>query len=170
MNRKYLDKFCLTGALTGFLVLHPLVMLLSYFMNTDNVAGKPFDLQSIIAQVKMSFNPAMLPWSLSFVLFSGVICYYYGKIKQADKEKEKLIESLQKALAEVKILSGLLPICASCKKIRDDQGYWQQIEEYVRDHSEADFTHGICNDCVKDLYPEFYPKFIEKVEKNNWKG
>ena len=49
-------------------------------------------------------------------------------------------------------MSGMLPICSSCKSIRDDEGYWQQIEEYIRDHSEADFTHGICNECVKELY------------------
>ncbi len=62
---------------------------------------------------------------------------------------------LQQALANVKRLSGFLPICASCKKIRDDKGYWNQIEEYIRDHSEADFSHGICPDCVRTLYPEF---------------
>ncbi len=61
MNRKYLDKFFLTGALTGFLILHPLVMLLPCFMNTDNVAGNTFNLQGITAQVKTSFAPAMLP-------------------------------------------------------------------------------------------------------------
>lgn len=152
------------GALTGFLVLHPLVMLLSYFMNTGNFASNAFDLQKITSLVQKSFDPAMLPWSLSFVLFSGVICYYYGKAKQANKEKEELIVNLQKALAEVKTLSGMLPICSSCKKIRDDDGYWQQIEEYIRDHSEAEFTHGICNDCVKELYPEFYPEFKEKMK------
>ncbi|MBF0508980.1 MAG: response regulator [Deltaproteobacteria bacterium] len=58
--------------------------------------------------------------------------------------------------AKVKKLSGLLPICASCKKIRDDQGYWQRIEKYIQEHSEALFTHGVCPDCVKKLYPEYY--------------
>jgi hypothetical protein len=58
----------------------------------------------------------------------------------------------------------MLPICSSCKKIRDDEGYWQQIEEYIRDHSEADFTHGICNDCVKELYPDFYPQFKKEMK------
>lgn len=163
MKRKYLDNFCLAGALTGFLIFHPLVMLLSLFMNTSNVDGNTFDLRNIISMVQKSFDPAMLPWSLSFVLFSGVICYYYGKLQKANKEKEELIINLQKALSEVKNLSGMLPICSSCKKIRDDDGYWQQIEEYIRDHSNADFTHGICNDCVEKLYPEFYPKFKEKM-------
>lgn len=62
-------------------------------------------------------------------------------------------EALEKALAEVKQLSGFLPICASCKKIRDDEGYWQQIEVYIRDRSEARFSHGICPDCAERLYP-----------------
>lgn len=62
---------------------------------------------------------------------------------------------LETALAKVKLLSGLLPICASCKKIRDDEGYWQQIEVYIREHSEAQFSHGICPECMVKLYPEF---------------
>lgn len=75
--------------------------------------------------------------------------------KRAEEEREKLILQLQKALAEVMQLSGLLPICASCKKIRDDKGYWNQIESYIRDHSEAEFSHGICPECMKKLYPGF---------------
>ncbi len=66
------------------------------------------------------------------------------------------IEELQDALANVKILSGLLPICSSCKKIRDDKGYWNQIESYIKEHSEAEFSHGICPDCAKKLYPGYF--------------
>ncbi|MFC1834008.1 PAS domain-containing protein [Thermodesulfobacteriota bacterium] len=76
--------------------------------------------------------------------------------KQAQNEREQLVTELQRALAHVRQLSGLLPICASCKNTRDDRGYWQQIEEYIRDHSEADFSHGICPECARKLYPEFY--------------
>jgi CheY-like chemotaxis protein len=65
-------------------------------------------------------------------------------------------QELQEALAKVRTLRGLLPICASCKKIRDDQGYWQQVEVYVRDHTEAEFSHCLCPDCAKKLYPELY--------------
>ena len=68
--------------------------------------------------------------------------------------KHRNIE-LQKAFEEIEQLKGILPICASCKKIRDDEGYWHQIELYIRDHSEADFSHGICPDCMKKLYPDF---------------
>ena len=73
--------------------------------------------------------------------------------KQTEEERDKLILQLQDALAKVKKLSGLIPICSSCKKIRDDKGYWKQIEVYIIDHSEADFTHGICPDCMEKLYP-----------------
>jgi PAS domain S-box-containing protein len=74
--------------------------------------------------------------------------------KKAEDEKEKLIVELKKALGEVKTLGGLLPICASCKKIRDDQGYWNQLEDYIQKHSEAEFSHSVCPDCAKILYPE----------------
>ncbi len=60
------------------------------------------------------------------------------------------------AHAKVKTLSGMLPICSNCKDIRDDKGYWSQIEAYIRDHSEAEFSHSVCPDCAKQLYPEFY--------------
>ena len=75
--------------------------------------------------------------------------------KQAEAERERLIAELRQALRDIKNLRGLLPICASCKKIRDDQGYWQSLEQYVTEHSEAQFTHGLCPECMMRLYPEF---------------
>jgi hypothetical protein len=72
-----------------------------------------------------------------------------------EKEKERLIGQLQTALNEVKTLSGLIPICAQCKKVRDDKGYWNQIESYIHERSDADFSHSICPDCAKQLYPDF---------------
>ena len=71
---------------------------------------------------------------------------------------------LQKAHDEVSILSGLLPICSSCKKIRDDRGFWIQVESYIRDHSEAEFTHSICPECTKKLYPQTFER-IGNMEK-----
>jgi len=76
--------------------------------------------------------------------------------KRTQAEKEKLISDLQEALAKVKTLSGMLPICAHCKKIRDDKGYWKQIEAYVSEHSMAEFSHGICPECLKQFYPAYY--------------
>ena len=74
--------------------------------------------------------------------------------KRLEQERENLIKELEKALADVKQLSRLLPMCAKCKKIRDDEGYWLQVEEYFRQHSNTEFSHGICPECAKELYPE----------------
>jgi len=73
--------------------------------------------------------------------------------KQSEKERERLIGELRDALAKVRTLSGMLPICAACKKIRDDQGYWNQIESYISKHSKAEFSHSLCPDCAQKLYP-----------------
>lgn len=82
---------------------------------------------------------------------------YIAALKQAEEERERLIRRLQDALANIKTLKGLLPICFSCKQIRDDKGYWNQIDTYIRDHTEAELTHGICPPCVQKLYPDLYP-------------
>lgn len=92
---------------------------------------------------------------------SGSI-FYEGSIEDiserhaAEQERERLIVELREALARVKKLSGLLPICASCKKIRDDHGYWNQLEVYISEHSDASFTHSFCPECVRRLYPEIF--------------
>jgi hypothetical protein len=78
---------------------------------------------------------------------------------EAVKTQQSLVAQLQKALRDVKTLSGMLPICAACKKIRNDaDNSWQQIEDYISSHSNADFTHGICPECAHRLYPELYRK------------
>ena len=97
----------------------------------------------------------MLPWSLSFAILCALLCILYGGFKQANKENSKLIIELQDALAEVKTLSGLMPICSFCKKIRDDKGYWNQFESYIKEHSQVEFSHSICPECAKNQYPEF---------------
>ncbi|NOY64701.1 MAG: response regulator, partial [Nitrospirae bacterium] len=76
--------------------------------------------------------------------------------KESEAEKDRLIEELRQAMQRIKTLSGLIPICASCKKIRDDKGYWKQVEAYIQEHTEAEFSHGICPDCAKRLYPNYY--------------
>jgi PAS domain S-box-containing protein len=86
--------------------------------------------------------------------------YYEGSVeditqrKQAEVERERLIEELREALSKVKLLAGFLPICAGCKKIRDKQGDWNDLEPYIESHSEAEFTHGFCPECAQRLYPE----------------
>jgi hypothetical protein len=80
------------------------------------------------------------------------------KRKEIEADREKLINKLQDALNKIKTLRGIIPICASCKKIRDDKGYWNQIEIYIKNHSEADFSHGICPECAEKLYPELHER------------
>ena len=116
----------------------------------------------------MDHVAARLFWDVFKIQEEGI-----AQREQAEKELkeyrnhlEQLVEErtaeVQGALAKVRILSGLLPICASCKNIRDDNGYWNQIEEYIRDHSEAQFSHSICPVCAKKLYPDLYRKSHSK--------
>ncbi|MFH0960251.1 MAG: hypothetical protein V1897_16280, partial [Pseudomonadota bacterium] len=72
----------------------------------------------------------------------------------------------EKARQEIKVLRGLLPICSSCKKIRGDEGYWHHVEEYISDHSEALFSHGICPDCMRKLYPDLADKVLSRLEED----
>ncbi len=74
--------------------------------------------------------------------------------EQAQNEQKKLISELEVALAEVKQLSGFMPICAKCKSIRDDKGYWNRIEKYIENHSDAVFSHGLCPECEEELYSD----------------
>jgi hypothetical protein len=76
------------------------------------------------------------------------------ELKRTQSEREALIVQLQAALSKVKLLSGLVPICANCKKIRDNKGTWNYLETYIQKHSEAEFTHSICPECIEKLYPE----------------
>lgn len=92
---------------------------------------------------------------LTAFVIMGVIM---SRIRMAIDCEKELNEELSQRIAEVKQLTGLLPICANCKNIRDDQGYWHQVESYVRQHSEAKFSHGICPACIEKLYPDFASK------------
>ncbi|OGS07876.1 MAG: hypothetical protein A2270_02370 [Elusimicrobia bacterium RIFOXYA12_FULL_51_18] len=78
------------------------------------------------------------------------------------QDRLKLINELTGALSKIKFLSGLLPICAGCKKIRNDKGYWEQVESYLKEHSDIEFTHGLCPDCMGKIYPEYIGENNEK--------
>ena len=164
-KRKILLWSSFTGAIIGYFLFHPLVMLLSFLMSVRDHALDMANTTSVIAVLGRSFSMDMLPWSLSFALFNGVIGLYYGIIKVEKIAREELIENLQKALADVKTLSGMLPICAWCKNIRNDEGYWQKIEAYLKSHSDLDFTHSICSDCAQKEYPELYSQINDKQTK-----
>lgn len=82
------------------------------------------------------------------------VCRDISERKRIEQEREKLIQDLQTALAEVQTLRGILPLCSYCKKIRNDKGYWEQVDVYIRHHSQADVSHGICPECLKKYYPD----------------
>jgi hypothetical protein len=102
------------------------------------------------------FMARIIPYRTIANVIDGTVITFIDITRQmaADNEKEKLFVELQQAMENVKKLGGMLPICSSCKKIRDDQGYWKQIESYISEHSEAEFSHSICPECAKKLYPE----------------
>ena len=128
-----------------------IIMLTAKGEKADIIAGleagandylaKPFDRGELLARVEVGRRMVEMQDTL------------------ADK-----IEELRQALNQIKTLRGIVPICANCKKIRDDRGYWNQVEVYVRDHTEAEFSHSICPDCMKELYPEY---MREKTESKS---
>ena len=87
------------------------------------------------------------------------------ELRRINFELQTRNQEIEAAMAEIKTLSGLLPICSNCKKIRDDQGYWEQVEVYIAKHSNADFSHGLCPDCMKKLYPDSYEKSRQRRQE-----
>jgi len=131
------------------------------------------EVEQEVAAVSRQVTSLLLAVSFLFLLLSAYVVRHgmrtaekrrlaEEEVRRHEEHLEGLVrkrtEELEHALTEVKRLSGFLPICASCKKIRDDEGYWQQVEVYIRDRSEARFSHGICPDCVEKLYPELTGK------------
>ena len=107
------------------------------------------------------FHPRELYASIEMALYKAKM----DQEREAlHRENLRLIEELQAALAEVKTLQGFIPICSSCKKIRDDSGFWQQIENYIQERSDARFSHSICPDCAKRLYPDFWQEIFPNSE------
>lgn len=156
---------------------------LSYFMFPLLLwAGLRFDLRIttlsliVFCVVSACYTDAGLgPFAISyqslslsvfrFQLFFGitistvlVVSAIISERKRIEREKETLIHSLEDAIVQIKTLSGLLPICAHCKKIRDNDGSWKPVESYIQSHSDAQFSHGICPECTKELYPDYYAK------------
>ena len=104
----------------------------------DDFLSKPVDKIELLVRVKSLLR----------------IKSYHDDLLEREAKYKKVAIELQEAIVKVKTLSGMLPICSNCKKIRDDEGYWNEIESYINKHSEAEFTHSICPKCVKKLYPD----------------
>jgi hypothetical protein len=114
---------------------------------SDIMAGKNYDMLPLEI-----WNSAMY---FSFYVITTLLL---SGLRTALRLRADLIAELQRALRDVKELRGILPICASCKKIRDDDGYWHDVAVYIRDHTHAEFTHGICQECAERLYPDYFKK------------
>jgi hypothetical protein len=95
------------------------------------------------------------------LLLGATVGAFRWRVLHLLHKQEELKENVDQALAKIKVLGGLIPICANCKKIRDDSGYWNQLEQYLYEHSEATLTHGICPDCQQKIYGEFFQKATE---------
>lgn len=126
-------------------------------IKTVDAAGQNFETQhrrknGCLIDVELSNNGAT--YRGQKLIFC--ICRDITSRKQAERERNELIKRLQASLAEIKTLRGILPVCTFCKKVRDDKGYWEQVEVYIRKHSEADVSHGMCPDCFKKYYPDEY--------------
>jgi PleD family two-component response regulator len=120
---------------------------------------KPFQVEELLARVKTHLALRQLQQQLEaqkrqLEAQNVQLQQEIAERQRAEAEREQLIGHLQEALANIKTLSGLIPICAACKKIRDDTGYWNQLESYLLSHTEAEFSHGICPECVRRLYPD----------------
>jgi DNA-binding NtrC family response regulator len=131
----------------------PIIVLTG--LSDETLAVKAISLGAQDYLVKGNFDADSLYRTISYSI----------ERQRLETDRERLILELQEALSKVKQLSGLLPICASCKKIRDDKGYWTQVEVYMREHTEIDFTHTICPECTKKLYPEYYEAIWGGKEK-----
>lgn len=102
----------------------------------------------------MDLTATLIPWNKENAIL--VTLRDVTQRIHAEKEKEHALSELKEAMEKIKTLRGLLPICSYCKKIRDDHGYWQQLETYMEAHSQAEFSHGICPECIKEHFPDLY--------------
>jgi hypothetical protein len=145
-----------------FRMMRPLVTVPSCLRCHEEAGHRPGEIRGgISVTVPMSgfMSPGTnlrLGMAHLVLWFMGMFGLIFGarNLQGYVQERERLIGELQEALAKVKTLSGLIPICASCKKVRDDRGYWTQLETYLAQHSDAEFSHGLCLDCMRKLYPE----------------
>ncbi len=141
--------FCTTGFGFKYIVTSIITLIVTF----ELVIGYTAPVSTELFLVCSSFI-----WAFAFVF-----CFMAYIVESISRKDFAVSAKLQKSLDEVKQLSGILPICSHCKKIRDDKGYWEQVEDYIGSHSEALFSHGLCPNCVDELYPDLGMK--EHLEK-----
>lgn len=144
----------------------PVIFMTALTETADKVTGfevggvdyvtKPFQVEEVLARVKTHLALRQLQQQLEAQ--NVQLRQEIAERMRAEAEREQLIGQLQEALANIKTLRGLVPICAACKKIRDDRGFWNQLESYLLSHTDAEFSHGICPECVRRLYPDLADK------------
>jgi hypothetical protein len=148
-GRKLYRTMAVILAFYGVVLLARAIIL---FRTPDYNLLAPSPVQTVYFLVVSVFQ---LIWGLGFVMLNSQ--RLTQELLETQRSLSGTVTSLEKALTEVKTLRGLLPICAACKKIRDDQGYWQQIEGYIQERSEAQFSHSLCPECLEKLYPSIVP-------------
>ena len=136
----------------------------------DQVFAPMWDGENVIGHVSMDNHISNTPITRNqcelLRLFSSSLGHLVS-MKRLEMERERVIAELQQALERIQTLSGLVPICSACKKIRNDEGYWQQVEEYIEHHSDVEFSHSLCPDCVKRLYPDIPVEKNKKEEESD---
>ena len=148
-------------------VLYVTVVLVSLWLPHRPATLAFATVSSVLILAALLFKPpAEDIWKTAFnrgiSLFAVWVIALLGLMrKRMEEQRNTMLLEREKALREVKILSGLLPICASCKRIKDETGTWTQIEGYIKKHSEAEFTHGICPECAERLYPDIFKKIVK---------
>ena len=153
--------FIQNGSDTSFRYMAPLVTENSCLKCHAKQGYKEGDIRGGIS-VTLPFFPKadylslILGYGIAAMLGSFIIYIAGHMLDKKDREQQELIKSLQDALLEIKTLQGIVPICSFCKKIRDDKGFWNQVESYVSEHTDAQFSHGVCPDCRDEHYPELY--------------
>jgi hypothetical protein len=126
-----------------------LVSLAAFLMTVRRIGSF---IQVMITDVQLPFN-----WFIDLITLGISMSFFLGilLIKPLFVSRNHLIKNLEDALSQVQTLKGMIPICTSCKKIRDDHGYWLQVEQYISTHSSAEFSHSFCPDCLQKLYPDY---------------
>ena len=154
--RESRPQYLATSGIYFFAGLIVLVRSISVLMEKQFSMFDPGTLYAAFFLLAMFIEIA---FGLSFLMMNSQ--RLEAELRRSEVSLADTVSELKKTLAEVKTLQGFIPICANCKKIRDDAGYWQQVEKYISDHSEARFSHGICPDCLQKLYPDIAQKVLE---------